>query len=113
MQDPVKVKLEREAGGGTDDNADDGADDDGAPDKEASPEASAEEDADGLGEPDTQVGGTGSGSESVEDADTGGKRKRGVEQHRDRDDENTGGKGEKDETSAGQNKRPHTDEGSN
>jgi hypothetical protein len=84
------------------------------PEKEASPEASAEEeDADGLREPDTQVSGMESGSESVEDADTGGKRKRGVEQHRDRDDENTGGKGEKDETSVGQNKRPHKDEGSN
>jgi hypothetical protein len=61
LQDPVKVKLERDAKSASDDNR--GADDQRAQD---GPEA-GEEDADGLGEIDTSLRVGGTETESVED----------------------------------------------
>jgi hypothetical protein len=73
LQDPVKVKLERDAKSVSDDGrgADGDTDDRRARD---GPEVVVEEDADGLGNTDATANGT--ESESVEDAGFGGKRKR-------------------------------------
>ena len=72
MQDPVKVKLERDAKSSSDDNrgADEDTDDRSAAKNEESSEA-VEEDADGLGETDARAPVSGTESESVENAGIG------------------------------------------